>query len=68
MIINHGSILQKEYFASYMKLIMNALECSIEEAKNITFQRLFGSDTEKLGPASYQEFQLAYEELQKKDL
>ncbi|WP_077325025.1 hypothetical protein [Virgibacillus siamensis] len=65
MIINRGGDLHKEYFVSYMNLIMNAMECSVEKAKDVTFQRLFKNNPKKLGVTSYQEFLLAYEELQK---
>lgn len=65
MIINRSGVLKKEYFVSYMNLIMNSMECSIEKAKDITFQRLFRNNPKKLGTTSYQEFLLAYEELQK---
>ncbi|SDK02882.1 hypothetical protein [Sediminibacillus albus] len=65
MIINHGGVLRKEYFVSYMNLIRNAMECSIEKARDITFQRLFRNNVKTLGETSYEEFLLAYEELQK---
>ncbi len=41
------------------------MECSVEKAKDITFQRIFSNNPKKLGTTSYQEFLLAYEELQK---
>lgn len=63
MTINHAGILSREYFVSYMKLMMNARECSLEQAKEMTFQRLFGSEEKSLGKTSYQSFLHAYEEL-----
>ncbi len=62
--INHGGALRKEYFASYMNLIINAMECSVQKARDITFQRLFRNNTKALGETSYKEFLFAYEELQ----
>ncbi|MGV2622506.1 UNVERIFIED_CONTAM: hypothetical protein N8J90_15020 [Halobacillus marinus] len=66
MLINHGGVLQKEYFVSYMKLIRNAMGCSVEKAKDVTFERLFHNDVQKLGEATYQEFLKGYQEMQRK--
>ena len=65
MIIKRGGDLHKEYFVSYMNLIMNAMECPVEKAKDVTFQRLFRNNTRTLGATSYREFLLACEEIQK---
>jgi hypothetical protein len=64
MTINRAGILSKAYFVSYMKLIMNAANCSPERAKEITFQRLFGAEKGSLGNLSYEAFLDASEELQ----
>ncbi|QGH32826.1 hypothetical protein GI584_01610 [Gracilibacillus salitolerans] len=63
MIIKNAATLKKDYFISYMKLIMNTMKCSIHQAKEMTFDRLFKNDPERLGTTSYQEFLIAYEEL-----
>ena len=65
MVINHGSILQKEYFVSYLKLIMNAKACDVDIAKVVAFQRLFKNNKEKLGKESFNQFMLAYKEIKK---
>lgn len=43
MTINHAGALKKEYFISYMKLIMNAFGCSVEEAKDKRLKGCFDS-------------------------
>ncbi|WP_374989396.1 hypothetical protein Q5794_28140 (plasmid) [Priestia megaterium] len=63
MTINHSGRLSKEYFVSYMKLFMNAYEYTAEQARELTFQRLFGSQCDSMGHVTYQNFLLAYGEL-----
>lgn len=63
MTINHAGSLKKEYFISYMKLIMNAFGCSVEEAKDKTFERLFRLQEIEMGQETYEQFILAYREL-----
>lgn len=63
LIINSAGALRKEYFISYLKLIMNARQCSVDEAKNVTMKRLFQNNSQSLGMFSYRQFLLAYEEL-----
>jgi glucuronate isomerase len=67
MVINHAGSLKKEYFTAYMKMVMNAFECPVERAKELTFQRLFGFNEESMGKETYQQFLLAYEELKEFD-
>jgi hypothetical protein len=63
MIINKGGVLSEEYFTSYLKLVKNSLNCSNNEAYNITFSRLFKNNPEILGKESYNSFQNAYKKL-----
>ncbi|MED3550317.1 hypothetical protein [Cytobacillus praedii] len=63
MTINHAGTLGKEYFISYIKLIMNACGCSVDEAKEQTFKRLFNFQEDSMGQATYQQFLKAYKEL-----
>ncbi len=65
MVINHSGALGKKYFTAYMKLIMNAFECSAEQAWNVTFERLFQTKEDYLGDESYQQFLQAYEEIKR---
>lgn len=63
MTINHAGALKKEYFISYMKLIRNAFGCSVEEAKDKTFERLFRLRESEMGQETYTQFLLAYRDL-----
>lgn len=60
MIINKGGVLSEEYFISYLRLVKNSLNCSNDEAYNITFARLFKNDPDSLGKKSYETFQQAF--------
>ena len=64
MLLNRGGALSADYFAAYMKLIMNTRDCSLNEAKEMSFQRLFRGKVDTLGKESYQNFILAYKLLQ----
>ncbi|MET3697492.1 hypothetical protein SAMN05877753_10688 [Bacillus oleivorans] len=63
MVINRAGSLRKEYFISYIKLIMNAYSYQVEEAKELVFQHLFGLQEDRLGHETYQQFLQAYREL-----
>jgi hypothetical protein len=56
MAVNHGSTLGKEYFISYLSLIMNARGCSAEEAKDIAFNLFFKGNKDVYGKKTHQEF------------
>lgn len=63
MVINHAGNLKNEYFLSYMKLIMNTRQCSLEQAKKYTIENFFGLNTDSLGKQTYENFLRAYQEL-----
>jgi len=63
MVINNGGNLSVGYFKSYFRLIMMSRQASLEEAKDITFSRLFNNQEAMLGHTSFQNFTLAYQEL-----
>ncbi|MDA2381885.1 hypothetical protein PDN41_08795 [Bacillus cereus] len=63
MITNHAGNLKKDYFLSYMRLIMNARQCNVEDAKDYIFQSMFGLQDNSLGEKTYQNFLDAYQEL-----
>ncbi|MED4850979.1 hypothetical protein P9386_03825 [Caldifermentibacillus hisashii] len=65
MIINNGGNLSKEYFIAYLSLIINSKQCTLEEAKQLTFERLFNMDEKALGKVTYSHFNSAFEELKK---
>jgi hypothetical protein len=49
MVVNHAGTLTQDYFRSYIKLVMNANECSLKEAKNKTFKHLFETNESRFG-------------------
>ncbi|MGG4470720.1 hypothetical protein ABER68_22040 [Paenibacillus alvei] len=61
MVINKGGNLSKEYFKTYLELIMNSMGLSIETAKEKAFSRLLST----LGSISYNNFIRAYCELER---
>lgn len=65
MVINHAGNLKKDYFVSYIRLIMNAHQCNVENAKDYIFQNMFKLETNSLGKKTYQSFLEAYQELKK---
>ncbi|ALC85583.1 MULTISPECIES: hypothetical protein [Bacillaceae] len=63
MTVNNGSNLSKEYFISYLKLVMEARSYSLEQAKTYMFNNFFKSSKEVYGKESYCNFLLAIEKL-----
>lgn len=44
---------------------MNSRKCTLEEAKEVTFERLFNNNEKSLGSISFHHFFSAYDELKK---
>lgn len=65
MVINKGGNLSKEYFKAYLELIVNRMGLSIESAKEKAFSRLFCNNESTLGSIPYNNFILAFCELEK---
>lgn len=65
MIVNHASTLSKEYFKSYIQLIMNTKNCSLDKGREITMQRLFDMNKYSYGEETCENFKKAYKELKK---
>ncbi|ASK62611.1 hypothetical protein CFK37_10825 [Virgibacillus phasianinus] len=66
MVIKNGATLSKDYFQSYFKLRMNTLGCSLDQAREQTYEEFFGENAERFGRATYQHFIEAYQEMDKK--
>lgn len=62
MVIKKSGNLSKAYFMAYFSLMMSSRQCTIEEAKEITFERIFRNDKNTLGNTSFKHFMEAYEE------
>ncbi|WP_174730402.1 hypothetical protein [Mesobacillus harenae] len=65
MTVNHGGSLSKQYFISYIKLVQNSRNSSIETAKQITMDLFFRMDKSRYGQETYKSFLAAYHELKK---
>lgn len=63
MVTKNGSKLSKTYFISYMKLVMNSREFTLEEARAYAFKEIFHNDETTNGQASFEQFEKAYEEM-----
>lgn len=61
--VNHGGTLPKQYFISYLKLVMLSRGVSVLEAKEFTFKYFFRNDEQRFGPTTYEHFIQAYFEL-----
>jgi hypothetical protein len=68
MTVNHASTLKKEYFLSYINLIMISRNCSLEEAKQITMELFFHNNIEQYGKQTYERFLDAINHLANKQL
>lgn len=64
MIVNSGGKLSKEYFVSYLKLVMNAKQCSLVQAKDYMEIHFFKSDVLSFGEYTYFNFLEACKELE----
>lgn len=65
MTVNHANTLKKEYFLSYINLIMISRNCSLEEAKELTMDLFFHNNIEQYGKSTANHFREAYNELEK---
>lgn len=65
MVVKNGGTLSKKYFQSYFKLIMNTQNCTLEKARELTYDEFFKGNTERFGKETFQHFLIAYEELNK---
>ncbi|MBM7573679.1 hypothetical protein [Aquibacillus albus] len=63
MIVNHAGTLKKDFFIAYLSLVMNAKNCTLNQAKETTFERFFKQDKDIYGQETYQQFLLAYRSL-----
>ncbi|MEK4486329.1 hypothetical protein MHH81_12175 [Psychrobacillus sp. FSL H8-0484] len=61
MTVNNGGKLSTEYFVSYLKLIMNARNCSLETARTFMFDQFFKGNKDTFGTYSYSNFLKAFE-------
>ncbi|MGF2616673.1 hypothetical protein FZC84_02605 [Rossellomorea vietnamensis] len=60
MTINHSGTLGKDYFISYLKLVMNSKGCTAEQAKDTALRQFFKGDHHIYGQETYSAFLEAY--------
>lgn len=65
MTVNHASVLTKDYFIAYLKLIMNSREYTLVEAKEFAFDFFFKGDMERYDISTWLQFEKAIKELDK---
>ncbi|MEI4768187.1 hypothetical protein WAX74_00755 [Psychrobacillus sp. FJAT-51614] len=63
MTVNNGGKLSKEYFVSYIQLVMNARTCSVEEACRFVLEQFFKGNKHTFGDYSYGNFLSACKEI-----
>ncbi|WP_462411467.1 hypothetical protein [Neobacillus sp. Marseille-QA0830] len=65
MTVNHASTLKKEYFLSYLNLVMISRNCSLQQAKDLTIELFFKNNIEQYGKQTYERFLIAFNQLNK---
>ncbi|MEB2279496.1 hypothetical protein LAV73_05685 [Lysinibacillus xylanilyticus] len=53
MTVNHASVLTKEYFISYLTLIMTSREYTLAQAKLFALDFFFKGDIERYGSSTW---------------
>lgn len=66
MTVNHASVLTKEYFTSYLTLIMKSREYTLAQAKSFAIDFFFKGDILLYGSSTCSQFEKAIEEIEKK--
>ena len=61
--INHANVLNADYFKTYLTLIMDHRELSLQEAIDFMVSSYFYHDIELYGKKSGQQFELAIQQL-----
>lgn len=63
MTVNHASVLTKEYFIAYIKLIMKSREYTLIQAKEFAFDFFFKGDSQRYGTTTWLQFEKALNEI-----
>ncbi|KOP70220.1 hypothetical protein AMS59_20540 [Lysinibacillus sp. FJAT-14745] len=64
MTVNHASVLTKEYFISYLTLIMTSREYTLAQAKSFALDFFFKGDIERYGSSTWSQFEKAIKEIE----
>lgn len=62
MTVNHGGNLTKEYFLAYISLVMNAHNCSLNQARDYMIDHFFKGNPRTFGKYTYSNFAEAVKE------
>ena len=57
MTVNHASVLTKDYFIAYLKLIMNSRDYTLKQAKEFAFDFFFKGDMDRYGTSTCLQFE-----------
>ncbi|SIT91830.1 hypothetical protein SAMN05428946_2744 [Edaphobacillus lindanitolerans] len=68
MPVNHGGALTKEFFLSYLRLLLTTRAGSIKEAEDLTIDIFFKGNLEMYGLETKLAFEQAMQEATKQDL
>lgn len=65
MTVNHASVLTKDYFIVYLKLIMNSRDYTLKQAKEFAFDFFFKGDMDRYGTSTCLQFEKAIKKIDK---
>ncbi|PJO44765.1 hypothetical protein CWD94_05030 [Lysinibacillus xylanilyticus] len=65
MTVNHASVLTKEYFVSYLTLIMKSREYTLPQAESFAYDFFFKGDKVRYGDSTWSQFEKAIKEIEK---
>jgi hypothetical protein len=65
MTVNHGGSLGRNYFLSYINLILISRNCSLKQARDLTMELFFRNNIDQYGKETYERFLEAYRDLEK---
>jgi hypothetical protein len=68
MTVNHGGSLGRNYFLSYINLIIISRNCSLKQARDLAMQLFFRNNIDQYGTETYEQFIEAYRELEQKEV
>lgn len=63
MTVNHASVLTKEYFISYLTLIMKSREFSLDQATSFAVEFFFKGKSSLYGPSTWSQFEKVIKEI-----
>ncbi|WP_418302832.1 hypothetical protein [Lysinibacillus fusiformis] len=65
MTVNHASVLTKNYFIAYLKLIMNSKDYTLKQAKEFAFDFFFKGNMDRYVTLTCLQFEKAIKKIDK---